>query len=306
MHANVQLPADVLAIAQTLRRTPDGHKGTYGRALIIGGSAGMSGAAGLAAMAALRGGAGLVEVATSRSAQPVVAAFDPCYLTTALGEDPLGQISAAAISRINDSITHATSAAIGPGLGRSKELDQLVSTVYQTARKPLVVDADALNALAAGGVDLSCEQPRILTPHPGEFARLMNTSTREVQHNREQLANQFAQSLANGGKSNVTLVLKGHRTIVAQADQLTVNETGNPGMATGGTGDVLTGLLAALLAQQMEPFDAARLGAWLHGAAADLATREISEVSMTACDVLNHLAGALSLAVPPSAGGCLS
>ncbi len=295
-------PVDVLNLAGKLLRNPQSHKGTYGRALVIGGSRGMSGAAALAGMAALRGGAGLVEVATPISAQPIVAGFDPCFLTTALPEDAAGRISGTAAALLREALSHAEAAAIGPGLDRSAELDELVNSIYTSAKTPLVVDADALNALAESRVPLKSAQPRILTPHPGEFARLIGTSTADVQANRQQLSRDFIAKHTDDSHAGLILVLKGHETIVADRTQLVVNQTGNPGMATGGTGDVLTGLIVALLAQGLEPFAAARLSVWLHGAAGDLAAQQLGQISLTARDVLDYLPAAFSKVVPPTGG----
>lgn len=295
-------PVDVLTLAGKLLRNPQSHKGTYGRALVIGGSRGMSGAAALAGMAALRAGAGLVQVATPISAQPIVAGFDPCFLTTALPEDAAGRISGTATAQLREALGHASAAAIGPGLDRSVELDELVGGIYASAETPLVVDADALNALAETRVPLESSQPRILTPHPGEFARLTGASAADVQAKRQQLATDFVARHTDDSQAGVILVLKGHATIVADQTQLVENETGNPGMATGGTGDVLTGLITALLAQGLEPFAAARLGVWLHGAAGDLAAEKLGQISLTARDVLNYLPAAFSKVAPPTGG----
>lgn len=282
-------PAEIRDIAQRLIRQPEGHKGTYGRALILGGSRGMSGAAALAGMAALRSGAGLVQVATSGSVQAIVAGFNPCYLTSSLPEDADGRIVASALSQIHVYLTAATAAAIGPGLGRSEELEQLVAAVYESALIPLVVDADALNALAERkSFHRRAESPRILTPHPGEFSRLTGRATAEVQANRQSLAREFA------AQHEAIVVLKGHETVITDGKQLSVNPTGNPGMATGGTGDILTGVITALLAQGIPAYDAARLGVWLHGAAGDAAAAQLGQVCLTAQDLLDYLPAAFS------------
>ncbi|MEX1095166.1 MAG: NAD(P)H-hydrate dehydratase [Planctomycetales bacterium] len=265
-------------------RPADAHKGTFGRVLVIGGSRGMSGAAALAGMGALRGGAGLVFLAVPSELVPIVAAIEPSWLTVPLPEDDHGRISTEAQLELNDLIPRYTAIAMGPGWGQSDDLRNLARWLYSTIEQPLVVDADGLNLLAKmTGILADHPGPRILTPHPVEFARLSGKDASEVRSRREELAVEFAR--AHG----VVLVLKGRGTIVTDGDRVAVNETGNAGMATGGTGDVLTGLIAALLAQGMEPFDAARLGAHLHGLAGDLAAEELSQPGLIASDVARFL-----------------
>ncbi len=243
----------------------------FGTALIVGGSRGMAGAVALAGMAALRGGAGLVRLAVPQRCLDTVAGFEPSYMTAPLRDDAAGRIAAAAYERIVELADAATVVACGPGLGRSDELDQLVGRLYRELPRPMVLDADALNALAAKGICRSVsaaghsppQWPRILTPHPGEFARLIGQKLADT---RRQAA---AVELA--GALGVVLVLKGHRTLVTDGRRQWRNTTGNPGMATGGSGDSLTGLITALACQGLEPYEAARLGVYLHGLAGDLA-----------------------------------
>jgi ADP-dependent NAD(P)H-hydrate dehydratase len=264
-------------------RESDAHKGDFGTALVIGGSRGMSGAAGLAGMAALRGGAGLVRVAVPEICLETVAGFEPCYTTIPLPCDEAGRITAAALPILREEAQKASALALGPGLGRSAQLDELVAALYREIDKPLVVDADALNALAAQpDVFLSPPAgPRILTPHPGEFARLIRKKLENGV--REQAAVDLA------AKSGAVILLKGHRTLITDGWRRVLNLTGNPGMATGGSGDVLTGLIAALLCQRLSPFDAARLAAHLHGLAGDLAAKERGEASLIARDLIEFL-----------------
>ena len=264
-------------------RDPDAHKGDFGTALVIGGSRGMSGAAGLAGMAALRGGAGLVRVAVPDACLDAVAAYEPCYTTIPLPCDEAGRIAAAALPCILDQVQKANAVALGPGLGRSPELDKLVGTLYRELELPMVVDADALNALSTQPeVFLSPPAgPRVLTPHPGEFARLIRKKLDNGA--REQAAVDLA------AKSGAVILLKGHRTLITDGWRRALNATGNPGMATGGSGDVLTGLITALLCQHLSPFDAARLAAHLHGLAGDLAAKERGEVSLIARDLIEFL-----------------
>ncbi|MCC6125551.1 MAG: NAD(P)H-hydrate dehydratase [Pirellulales bacterium] len=291
-------------------REPDAHKGDFGTALVIGGSRGMSGAAGLAGMAALRGGAGLVRVAVPEVCLDSVAGFEPCYTTIPLPCDEAGRISAAALPILREEARNATALALGPGLGRSAQLDELVAALYREIEKPLIVDADALNALATQPdvYLLPPAGPRILTPHPGEFARLirkklegektgtgseptergsMEKADREVPVPIFSPRQQAAIALA--AKSGAVVLLKGHRTLITDGWRRVLNSTGNPGMATGGSGDVLTGLIAALLCQRLSPFDAARLAAHLHGLAGDLAAKELGEVSLIARDLIEFL-----------------
>jgi ADP-dependent NAD(P)H-hydrate dehydratase len=275
-------------LPQLPRRTAESHKGSFGTALVIGGSQGMAGSISLSGMAALRTGAGLVRVATSWSVQSTVASFEPSYMTIGLADDADGRISAAARDQIADAVEHASVVACGPGLGRSDELTDLVAWLYQTLDKPLVVDADALNALSQrqdalvrpGG-------PRILTPHPGEFARLEQID-RVALDERETLARRLAM------RAGAVVLLKGHRTVITDGERMALNSTGNPGMATGGMGDVLTGVISALVAQHLDCFDAARLGAFVHGLAGDLATKSLGPVGIIARDLLVHIPQALA------------
>jgi ADP-dependent NAD(P)H-hydrate dehydratase len=267
-------------------RPPDSHKGLFGLALIVGGSRGMAGAAALAGMSALRSGAGLVRVAVPDVCQDVVAAFEPSYMVVGLPSDADGRIALAARAKIVELAASATVVALGPGLGRSEELDELVGWLYANLEKPMVVDADGLNALAATG-DLPREAPaaRILTPHPGEFARL--PGGRKVSGAERQPA-----AIDLAAQCGAIVVLKGHETCVTDGRRSWVNATGNPGMATGGTGDVLTGVITALACQGLEPYDAARLGVHVHGLAGDLAAKDLGQVSLIASDLVRHLPAA--------------
>lgn len=249
----------------------------------------MSGAACLSGLGALRGGAGLVTVAVPRAIQPVVAAVEPSYLTAALPEDSSGRIASDAREPLEDLIANSTVLAFGPGCGTSDDLQSLVMWLYVEAEQPLVIDADGINCLAQCLARLPDGRlpkphgPRIVTPHPGEFARLTNATTEAVQSNREEAASRFAR------RHGVIVVLKGHQTAITDGERIAINQTGNSGMATGGSGDVLTGLIAALLAQGMTPFDAAHLGAHLHGLAGDLAAAELSQPGLIASDIARYL-----------------
>ncbi len=271
-----------LSLPQLPARSEESHKGSFGSVLIVAGSRSMSGAAALSGLGALRGGAGLVTVAVPAGIAGIVASIEPSYLTLALPEDDAGKISRLAASEILTRLGDRTSAAIGPGWGQSADLIELAQVLFMSVEIPLVVDADALNALAAlpGGFPKApSTAARILTPHPGEFARLTATDTKTVQSDRQTLAADFART------HGVIVVLKGHETVVTDGERAAINTTGNSGMATGGTGDVLTGLITALLAQGMTPFDAAHLGAHLHGLAGDLAAAQFGKPGMIASDL---------------------
>jgi hydroxyethylthiazole kinase-like uncharacterized protein yjeF len=270
-------------------RDPEAHKGEFGRVLIVAGSMGKSGAAHLTAMAALRSGAGLVTVATPRSVQPILAAMAPEYMTIGLPEDEDGQVTADAIERVL--AAPADVIAIGPGLGTGDGVRAFVHGVVDRVGVPIVLDADALNAF--GGEHAALLTGRdghdiIITPHPGEMARLLGITTDEVQADRIKAARTFAE------QHQLHVVLKGHRTLVAAPEgSIAINMTGNPGMATGGTGDVLTGVIAGWFGQLLDAEGAARLGVYLHGHAGDLAMADLGEVALTASDLLTYLGDAV-------------
>jgi len=254
--------------------------------LLIAGSEGMSGAAILAGQAALHGGAGLVSVAVPRAICAVVAMAHPSYMTIALDDNLTGSLVASCMPMIDLALRKKTSVAIGPGLGQAADIQLIVEHLYQTCAQPLVLDADALNALA-GRVDGLTKRvdnaPRIITPHPGEFARLTGLATKAMQADRESLAIEFAK------RHDIVVLLKGANTVITDGRRVAVNATGNSGMATGGSGDVLTGLIASLLAQGMDAFEAAQLGAHVHGLAGDTAAEVHSERFITSVELLQHL-----------------
>lgn len=270
-------------------RPADGHKGTFGRVLIVAGSRGMSGAAQLCGISALRGGAGLVFLAVPSSVQSIVAGYEPSYLTIGLTENvDDGQLDGPAVEQLLHLCRDKDAIAIGPGLGTGPNVEAAVTQLLAASSQPMVVDADALNVLAkrmpSHGARFSLGPgPRILTPHPGEFSRLSGLSMGEISANRRDVAMQFARD--NG----VVLLLKGQQTIITDGDRVAINPTGNSGMATGGSGDVLTGLIAALLGQRLSAFDAARTGAFLHGLAGDLAAEELSQPGLIASDLPRYL-----------------
>ncbi len=268
-------------------RKADSHKGDYGRVLIAGGSRGMAGAPALAGMAALRSGAGLVTLAVSQSIQAVVASFEPSIMTLGLGDPGNDCLQADSKAEILEVATNKDVLAIGPGLGNNASTARLVCELYQTVRQPMIVDADALNALANAPEFLGTPGgPRILTPHAGEFERLAKQQAACETNKR---AGQAAALCGRDGSGRTIVVLKGHQTIITDGEQYAVNATGNPGMATGGTGDCLTGIIAALVAQGLCPWEAAQLGVHVHGMAGDLAAERLGEISLIASDLVDFL-----------------
>jgi hydroxyethylthiazole kinase-like uncharacterized protein yjeF len=271
------------------------NKGNYGHVLIIAGSMGKSGAAAMAARAALRAGAGLATVATARSVLPVVSMLGMEWMTEALPETEEGSISVRALegAQLDKLVEKKSVLAVGPGIGAHPETAEFVRALVNKYPLPLVLDADGLNAFA-GRMELFRQDVRpvgttVFTPHPGEMARLTGRTIAEIQSHRVEVAREFSQQFG------VTLVLKGFRTLIAFPDgHVWVNPTGNPGMATGGTGDVLTGLTAGLLAQfPAHPVgEVATAAVYLHGLAGDLAAKEFGQQSMLAGDLLEKIPNA--------------
>lgn len=285
-------------------------KHAAGHVAIVAGSRGMSGAAILCGLGALRGGAGLVRVYTPESVQPLVAAAEPCLMTYALPENRSGELSfKASGAAILSTPDWANVAAIGPGLGHNVGLSELVNALFQTFPGPLVLDADALNVAATAGWSAewwrnrqaadspmsapAVKPPVVLTPHVGEMQRLrraLKLSDLELTHDDARLL-----SACEVARATATIVvLKGHRTVVASAAAAYVNPTGNAGMAAGGMGDVLTGLIAALIAQGMPAFDAARLAVYVHGQAGDRLARQIGPIGFLARELADAIPAALA------------
>ena len=273
-------------------RAAAANKGNFGHVLILAGSLGKTGAAAMAARAALRAGAGLVTVATPKSALPIVASMGVEFMTEALPETGDGAISLRALEGqlFDRLVARKTVLAVGPGIGGHPETAELVRAIVNKYSLPLVLDADGLNAFA-GRMDSFRQDARpagatVFTPHPGEMARLTGKTVAEIQAQRVAVAREFSQ------RFGVTLVLKGFRTLIASPDgQVGVNPTGNPGMAKGGTGDVLTGLTAGLLAQfpTHSVGEVATAAVYLHGLAGDLAADEVGQHSMLAGDLLEKI-----------------
>lgn len=265
-------------------RLPSDHKGKFGHALIVGGAVGMTGAAILAGRTALRCGAGLVTVAIPETMQSVAAAADPCYMT-------LGVDWSNAEKHLHDVLQSSRyskcTIAIGPGLGRSKETDGLVCNLFRNWTNTLVCDADAINALSDNGPTdwmtmRGLTAHRILTPHPGEWQRLSGVDPRDR-------VGQIESAKACAKAWNAIIVLKGQHTWVTDGERSFENNTGNPSLAVGGSGDALTGIITAFVCQGMSPFDAAVLGVHLHGLAADIAHRELGTPSTLATDLIHYL-----------------
>jgi ADP-dependent NAD(P)H-hydrate dehydratase len=276
-------------------RPRDSNKGLFGSVLIVAGSRGMAGAAALSGGAALRSGAGLVRIATPSEVQPTVASFEPSYMAYPLPCDEDGLIRFETAQPILERFIKTSSViAVGPGLGQSDDIRQLVKFLITSTSKPLVIDADGLNALVGQTNLLSgLNRPVILTPHPGEFARLTGATVAEVQSDRIGRATALA-ALSD----SLVVVLKGTGSVVTDGRRYYINTTGNPGMATGGTGDVLTGVISALLAQKLGPFEAAQFGVFIHGLAGDIARDQNGEIGLIAGDLVDALPDAFVHAMP--------
>lgn len=287
LRLNVTQPEDVAFIAAP--RDPESNKGTYGHVLVLGGSTGKAGAPAMAAMAALRVGAGLATVASPRSVQPTIAAFAPEIMTVPLDETASGGLSVINFERMRSLADGKRAIAVGPGAGQDDETRQFLRAFADRCEVPVVLDADGLNAFAGHVAQLTpIRHPLILTPHPGEMARLTDQSIAEVQANRINVARWFAQ------EHGCYLVLKGHRTVIAEPNgEVWINPTGNAGMATGGTGDILTGIVAGLVSQFPDRISGAVIaGVYLHGLAGDIAAEQDGELTMIATDLIAHLPAA--------------
>ena len=260
-HVLSRAGADCLLPARAL----SGHKGSFGHVLVVGGSPGKTGAVLLAAQGALRAGAGLVSLAAPRSLYPIYASRLAEAMCVVLDDPAGGVLAAPHVAALARELEARDVLVLGPGLGRDAGSAELVRALLALARVPAVVDADALNAFAGDLEALRCTAPRILTPHPGEAARLLGCSTAEIQDDRAAAARALA------ARSGAIAILKGARSVIATPEgELCVNPTGGPGLAAGGSGDVLAGLVGALLGQGLRAWDAARVGAFLHGVAGDL------------------------------------
>ena len=264
------------------------NKGSFGHVLVLGGSTGKAGAAAMAGIAALRAGAGLSTVATAKSVLATVAGFHPELMTEPLEETEAGSIALTSLQsgRLDALVKAKTVLAVGPGISRHADTAELMRSVIKKYKVPVVLDADGLNAFEGRAAELKGSAGKlVITPHPGEMARLAGSTISAVQHDRVNVARTFA------GDHELIVVLKGHRTLIAQPDgTVWVNATGNPGMATGGTGDILTGMVAGLMAQTPDRIAEAVMAAvYLHGLAGDVARERMGEHSMVATDLLEAL-----------------
>jgi NAD(P)H-hydrate epimerase len=278
----------VTQIPKMKNRAKNAHKGDFGKVLVIAGSVGMSGAAALVGKAALRAGSGLVRVAVPKSILPVVAAFEPCYTTIPLAEDDKGHIAGKAINAILDAAADNDVLAFGPGIGIARGTSTVLATLLERSGLKLVLDADGLNNLALlKDWQAKCKANLILTPHPGEMKRLWENICRNPLP-----ADRNEQAIKLSQKTKAVVVLKGAGTVVADGKKVYVNTTGNPGMATAGSGDVLTGIIASLYGQGFEAFEAAAIGVYVHGLAGDIAAKKRGEISLIATDVIEALSEA--------------
>jgi NAD(P)H-hydrate epimerase len=268
-------------------RRPDAHKGTTGHVLVVAGSPGKTGAAAMTSISALRSGAGLVTLGVAESLNPILEPQILEAMTAPLPEIQPGILGESAFETLDNLMADKKCIVIGPGLGQAKNTKKLIGKIVKAACKPLVIDADGLNSLSAQTrLFKSAGAPIILTPHPGEMARLTGSSVSAVQQDRIKCARNFAVDF------NVHVVLKGAHTVIAVPDgRVSINPTGNAGMASGGMGDVLTGVIAGLIAQGLSAADACRAGVYLHGAAADSLSQSIGPYGYLAGEVMAAIPG---------------
>ena len=276
-----------------LRRRLDSNKGDFGHVLILAGSPRFSGAAVLAAEAALRSGAGLVTLGIPEALNNAVIKIKPKeVMTLPLPQTADGTLSLRALNNIKALLKNIDVLLVGPGLGTNRSTQSLVRKVICSFDNPLVIDADGLNSLTGNlaKLKLAAKKARdvVVTPHPGEMSRLIGISVKKIQQERKEVAKKFA------GQNGVTLVLKGYRTVVVdQRGNLYINNTGNPGMSTAGSGDVLAGIIAAFLGQRLNGFASAKYAVYLHGLAGDLAAREKTQIGMIASDIIAKIPQAI-------------
>ncbi|MCD5390579.1 NAD(P)H-hydrate dehydratase [candidate division NPL-UPA2 bacterium] len=284
---NLLTAEDIRALLPVRRE--DSHKGDYGHILVLAGSVGLTGAAALTSLGALRSGAGLVTLAVAESLNPIMEVKLTEVMTKPLPETEDGTLSLKAEEKILELVKKIDILAIGPGLSTSEETSELVRRLIVKVEKPMVIDADAVNALSGNISTLKrAPGPRIITPHPGEMARLLGKSREGVQADRIGISQEVAE------ETGATVVLKGARTIISDSEgSVYVNPTGNPGMASGGVGDILTGMIASFLGQGLGEIEAAQMGVYLHGLAADIAKESKGELALIASDLLDSLPRAI-------------
>ena len=273
------------------KRKADTHKGDYGHVFLVAGSSGFTGAAYLASEAATLTGSGLVTCAIPKSLNTILASKLTEAMTLPVEDNGKGYFPVSAFADIMKFSEKVDAVAIGPGLSRQAETKELVKKLINALEKPIVLDADGLNAICDDLHILKhAKKEIVITPHAGEMARLIHKEIDYVQANRKNIAETVAK------KYNVVVVLKGANTIVASPKgEVVINTTGNPGMASGGVGDVLTGMIASLIGQGYAAFDAARFGVYLHGLAGDIAAKEKTEVSLCARDILDNICRAIKI-----------
>jgi hydroxyethylthiazole kinase-like uncharacterized protein yjeF len=277
--------------APLLRRNPKAHKNQFGHVLILAGSPTMLGAAALSGLAAMRSGAGLVTLGVPKSLNLTLQKkISPVIMTWPLPETSQQTFSLLAYQDLKKRLNSFQAIAIGPGLSQNTNTQRFILKVIENVKQPLVIDADALNAISENTRSLTkISNTKVLTPHPGEMARLTHLPKVYIEGHRQTVAKDFAKT------HKVILLLKGHETIVASADgEIYVNKTGNPGMATAGSGDVLTGMIAAFLAQGLSGFEAAKWAAFLHGRAGDLAAKAKTKISIIAMDIVENIPRAMA------------
>jgi holo-[acyl-carrier-protein] synthase len=267
------------------RRSRDSHKGTYGRVAVIGGSRGMAGAPYLTSMAALRTGTGLVYSIVPKSLENIMSIKLTEVIIKSAEDKNKGYFTKDSLSDILEGIEGMDAIAIGPGIGADKERTYLIEEIINNYKRPIVIDADGINCLSINpDILYKREQPIIITPHPGELGRFLGISTKEIQENR------IYYSKYTSEKYNIIVALKGFNTIVASPkNEIYINATGNPGMATAGSGDLLTGIIASFIGQGLISIDAAKLGVFCHGLAGDLASIYKGEYGVIATDILENI-----------------
>ncbi len=274
-----------------LKREVNTHKGSYGCVLVVGGSPGLTGAVCLSAKAALKIGAGLVKVAVSKSLNSIFEIKLTEEMSLPLADEG-GHLSAKAFTTLNKNLDKVNVLVVGPGAGSSLDTRNLILKIIEKIDKPMVIDADGLNALSTNLKILKKRNNKniVLTPHPGEFSRLVKKDSDQIDKNRKGLAKEFAL------RYNLNLVLKGHRTVITEGKMLFENDTGNPAMATAGAGDVLSGMIAGLIAQGVGVYEASQLGVYLHGLCGDLAARDKTQNCVIASDLIDYLPKAMKKA----------
>ncbi len=280
-------------LPKLISRKKNTHKGSYGRVLVLAGSPGMTGAAYLCCKAALRSGSGIVTLGIPESLNFVMETKLTCVMTHPLPETKALTLSNRGREEILKLCERHDVVALGPGLSQQPETKKLILWLIKTIDRSIVIDADGINALTGKlHILYNIKKNVVLTPHPGEMSRLINLdSAKDVQKKRLSIATQFVKSIHKqlGKGKDFVLILKGDKTIVVDYDKVYINRTGNPGMATAGAGDVLTGIIVSLIGQGFNVFDASQLGVHIHGLAGDMALKKKGEVSMIASDILDFL-----------------